>query len=469
MAAVLLGVLPLAVCAQSPEPSPTPVPKPSEPGSPVAITKIAGYVEKTERYGSVISSRNLVCVSFEKLAHRRLDGSVSELKLLQRDGTFSPGVEIRGYQGEAIGRADSHALSNCPEFSALVPGVSDAISTSIRPIAAVYEDGTTWLSSRPPLALSTPPPVVAESEPPPPCDAAHHAGYIAVVSGGGTLAKGAAQLISIFAPGRRTPSATLTYPKCCVMAIAFDPAGDLIVGTQGIHAGLQLYAPGSTEPTRSLADHDGFSIAHDDAGDLAIGGYNSGPDVAVYPQDGAPYRIVGQPVPGGLAMSPAGELALIEYKSRMLRIYPRGATSPAREIAFDTAATVRKDVGPIGAVAYDRKGNLAVLDYLGRTIRIFEPGSDRPANTLSTLDGNAMAFDGSGRLAVISSLLTTIYGADGKIVRVITRGGGAIAAAAGTAVLSDQYRNEMVVVDLDAKQTTAIPLGTRPSEIAISP
>ena len=482
IAAVLLAVVPLTAGAQEPAPSPSPVPKPSEPGSPVAITKIASYVERTTQYGATLSARNLVCISFEnvsdrplksvtiQLAHQRLDGTVSEMKLLQRDGTFSPGVEIRGYQGERVGRPDSHALSNCPEFSALIPGLTDAVSTSIRPIAAVYEDGTTWVSARAPLAMSTPPPVVADAEAPPPWDAGHHAGYIAVVSGGGTLARGAPQLISIFAPGRRTASATLTFPKCCVMAIAFDGAGDLIVGTMGIHAGMQVYAPGATEPTRSLADHDGFSIAHDDAGDLAIGGYNSGPDVAVYPHDGAPFRITGQPVPEGLAMSPAGELALIEYKSRMVRIYPRGAPAPTREIPFDTAAAPKKDVGPVGSVAYDRKGNLAVLDYLGRTIRIFAPGQDRPAITIPTLGGDAMAFDGLGRLAVISPLLTTFYGADGKVATVVPRGGGAIAASGtGTAALSDQYRNEVVVLGTDAKPTTIIPIPTRPKGVAISP
>src|ERR1700676_3042269 len=136
--------MPLAVCAQEPSSSPSPIPKPSELGSPLAITKIASYTEKTERYGAVVASRNLVCISFEnisdrplksvtiQLAHQRIDGSVSELKLLQRDGTFSPGIEIRGYQGEKIGRPDSHALSNCPEFSALVPGLTDSVSTSIR-------------------------------------------------------------------------------------------------------------------------------------------------------------------------------------------------------------------------------------------------------------------------------------------------------------------------------------------------
>jgi hypothetical protein len=482
IAAVLLAAMPLAVCAQEPSPSPSPVPKPSEPGSPLAITKIASYTEKTTRNGATMSARNLVCISFEnisdrplksvtiQLAHQRRDGSVSELKLLQRDGTFSPGVEIRGYQGEKVGRPDSHALSNCPEFSELIPGLTDAAFTSIRPIAAVYEDGTTWVSARPPLALSTTPPVVAETEAPPPWDAAHHTGYIAVVSGGGTLARGAPQLISIFAPGRRTASATLTFPKCCVMAIAFGQSGDLIVGTTGIHAGLQVYAPGSTEPTRSLPDHDGFSIAHDDAGDLAIGGYNSGPDVAVYPRDGAPYRITGQPVPGGLAMSPAGELALIEYKSRMVRIYPRGAVTPAREITFDMASEVHKGVGPVGSVAYDRKGNLAVLDYLGHSVRIFEPGHDQPTVMFRTLGGNAMAFDGSGRLAVISPQVTTLYGANGKVVTVVTHGGGAIAAGgAGNAALSDQYRDEVVALDLDTKRMTIIPIPTRPSSVAISP
>jgi hypothetical protein len=476
LAAVVLG--PAGTDAQTAAP-----PKPSEPGSPVGITKLAGYTESTTRAGVTMSSAHLVCISFEnvsdktlksvtfELSHRRADGSASEVKTHRRDGTFSPGVEIRGYQGESVGRPDSHALSNCPEFAPLVPGLSGAIATVIRPIAATFEDGTTWTSARPPLTASTgptPAPIIAETEPAPPWDAAHHAGYLAVVSGGGTLGKPAPQLVSVYAPGRRIPSATFTFPKCCVMAVAFDGAGNLIVGTMGLHEGLLVYAPGSAEPTKRLSEHDGFSVAHDDAGDIAIGGYNSGPDIAVYPHAGNAYRITGQPVPGGLAMSAAGEIAVIEYKSRMVRTYAPGATTPSREIRFDTAENPRKDVGPIGTVAYDRGGNLAVLDYSGGTLRIFEPGHDQPAYNAHT-GGTTMAIDGMGRLFVVSALGTAVYDGHGTVVKTIAHGGGAVAAdASGRAAISDRIRNEVYVIDPDGKQFT-VPVPTGPGKLAISP
>jgi hypothetical protein len=475
-AAAVLG--PAAAGAQSAAP-----PKPSEPGSPVAITKVAGYTESTTRAGVTVSSTHLVCISFEnvsdktlksvtfELSHRRADGTASEVKTHRRDGTFSPGVEIRGYQGESVGRPDSHALSNCPPFSQLVPGLGDAIATVIRPIEATFEDGTTWTAARPPLTASagpTPAPVIAETEPAPPWDAAHHAGYLAVVSGGGTLAKPAPQLVSVYAPGRRIPSATFTFPKCCVMAVAFDGAGNLIVGTMGLHDGVLVYAPGSAEPAKRLPEHDGFSVAYDDAGDIAIGGYNSGPDIAVYPHAGNAYRITGQPVPGGLAMSPAGEIAVIEYKSRMVRTYAAGATTPSRQIPFDTAEKPRTDVHPLGKIAYGANGDLAVLDYSGGTIRIFEPGHDQPAYTVRA-GGTTLAIDGTGRLFVGGSQGTAVYDAHGNVLSTISHGGSAIAAdRTGRAAISNRYRNEVYVIDGDGKQFT-VPVPTGPSEIAISP
>jgi len=144
--------------------------------------------------------------------------------------------------------------------------------------------------------------------------------------------------------------------------------------------------------------------------------------------------------------------------------------TPAREITFDMASEVHKDVAPVGSVAYDRKGNLAVLDYLGHSVRIFEPGHDQPTISFSARTGNAIAFDAAGRLAVVSLLVTTIYGADGKVVTTVSRGGGAIAAgAAGNAAISDPYRDEVVVLDFDTKRTTIIPIPTHPSKVAISP
>jgi hypothetical protein len=351
----------------------------------------------------------------------------------------------------------------------VIPGIGDAPFTVVRPIAATYEDGTGWASATAVSTVPTPVPMAADDTPPPAWDATHHTGYVAVESGGGTPDKPAPYLISLFAPGHRAPSATLTFPKCCVMAIAFDPSGGLLVATMGLHEGLLMFAPGATKPTKSFADHDGFALAVDDAGDLAIGGFNSGPDVAVYPSDGAAYRIPGQPVPGGLAFGPNGELALAEYKSGNVRIYPRGASAPAREFPLSSVATPR-GMYIVGSLTYDRAGDLAVYDFRAGVVRVYPPGSDQPAYAVPARYASGVAFDGSGNLVISSNLVTSVYAPRAVTpTKTIVRGGAALAAdARGRFVIADPFRNELIVVDTDGRQTV-VPGFDRPSHVVISP
>jgi hypothetical protein len=359
-------------------------------------------------------------------------------------------------------------MSNCPVFAPAIPGAGDAVLTVIRPIAATFEDGTTWTSAGPPVVATTPvpkPTAVVESDAPP-WDAGHHTGYVAVL----TDSRTAPQQVLIFAPGRRGPSATLTFEHCCTQAVAFDRTGNLIVGTMSRHTGVLVYAPGAHEPTKTLADHDGFSIAYDDAGDVAIGGYNSGPDVGVFPANAAVYRVPGQPVVHGLAMAPNGELAMIDYKSRMVRTYAPGTTTPAREIAFDSVPATPNGVPPLGSVAYDRDGRLAVFELLRQTVRVYNRGSVAPAFTIP-VRASAIAFDGAGRLYAVTPSATLRFGRDGGApATVLTHGGVALAVDASGARLAimSSAREEVVVAE-DGGSQTVIPVGAIPRAIAISP
>ena len=69
---------------------------------------------------------------------------------------------------------------------------------------------------------------------------------------------------------------------------------------------------GASSPTATLPAQSGFSLAVSIFGDVAVGGYNFGSTIAVYPAGVAAnvYHLPGLPAFQGLAFSPSGELAV---------------------------------------------------------------------------------------------------------------------------------------------------------------
>lgn len=237
------------------------------------------------------------------------------------------------------------------------------------------------------------------------------------------------QSIAIFAPGQSTASTTITFNGCCIYAIAFDAQANLIVST--IYGGLFFYPPGSTTSTKSLPAQGGTSLAVSQLGDIAIGGYNSGPSVAVYPNESssAMYDVPGAPAFGGLAFSPSGELA-VPMADGTVETFPHGSTVANRTLPVDL---IGPGVGHLNeaVVAYDGLGNLALSSPFLTTVSIYAPGSTSPSYTVSGFNSvESLVFDATNRLIVGNGSSIEIFAAGSStLVKTISTASESVALA----------------------------------------
>jgi hypothetical protein len=216
------------------------------------------------------------------------------------------------------------------------------------------------------------------------------------------------QYIAIFAPGQGTASATITFNGCCIYAIAFDSQANLLVSTAS--GGIFFYPPGSTTSTKSLPAQGGFSLALSQLGDIAIGGYNSGPSVAIYPNESssAMYDVSGQPAFGGLAFSPSGELA-VPMANGTVETFSHGSATANRTLPVDLIGGGGVN---LAVVAYDGLGNLALSSPLLTTVSIYAPGATSPSYTVSGFNTvQSLVFDATNRLIVGDGASIKIFAA----------------------------------------------------------
>jgi hypothetical protein len=242
-----------------------------------------------------------------------------------------------------------------------------------------------------PIATPAPSPVATTAAGVPAWTATQHTGYVAYDYGSS---------IAIYAPGQSTPSATLPYNG---WQLYFDSAANLVVATSN---SVLRFAPGATTPTTTYPAQGGFSLAIDGLGDIAVGGYNMGPTVAVYPGGvaSAIYRVPGQPSFSGLALSPTGELA-VPTSTGDLMTFPRGSTTSNR--------TIPLHIGTFNeiTVAYDGNGNLATTtDLYSDALAIYPPGATTPSVTIPyAYYVIGMVFDAANNLLVEGGGRLTVY------------------------------------------------------------
>jgi hypothetical protein len=201
--------------------------------------------------------------------------------------------------------------------------------------------------------------------------------------------------IAFYRVGQSTPLRTITYNGCCGWQLLFDPQGDLIMSTT---TDVEYYAPNATTPFKILPQG-GFSMALSAQGDVAVGGYNMGSTVAVFPGGvaSAVYRIPGQPADQSLAFSPSGELA-VPQADGTVKTFPHGSTVANRTIPVNSIAPSGVN---IAEVAYDRNGNLALSVYPETAISFYPPGATTPSYTIPLPSGvDSFTFDASNNLVV---------------------------------------------------------------------
>lgn len=203
------------------------------------------------------------------------------------------------------------------------------------------------------------------------------------------------QQITFYRVGQSAPLRTITYNGCCAWQLAFDPQGDLIMSTT---TDVEYYAPNATTPFKILP-HGGFSMALSAQGDIAVGGYNMGSTVAVYPGGvaSAGYQIPGQPAFQSLAFSPSGELA-VPQADGTVKTFPARSTVANRTIPVHSIAPSGVNTADL---AYDRNGNLALAVYPENAIAFYPPGATAPSYTIPLPSGvDSFTFDASNNLVV---------------------------------------------------------------------
>jgi len=277
-------------------------------------------------------------------------------------------------------------------------------------------------------ATPTPSPTPAPTASPAPTP-----GIMAIGWGGNTP-----ETVAVYRVGQSTPLRTFSF-TCCGWQLAFDAQGDLIMATSN---DVEFYAPNATTPFKTLPQG-GFSMALSAQGDVAVGGYNMGSTVAVYPGGvaSAVYRIPGQPAFHSLAFDASGELA-VPQADGTVKTFPHGSTTANRTIPVNGLA-------PSGVnftqLAYDRNGNLALAPYPENAIAFYPPGSTTASYTVPLASGvDSFTFDAANDLIVgnrtsirvfaagTSTLIRTVSNVDGYVVAVDPLGNIPFAGYGGT-------------------------------------
>jgi len=236
-------------------------------------------------------------------------------------------------------------------------------------------------------------------------NATQHTGYVAI-SYNGNLP----QYIGIYAPGQSTASTIMTVNGCCVEQLQFDSNGNLLVATT--QSGILKAPPGATDLSSFLPSQSGFSLGINAADTLAVGGYNMGVNVAVYPAESAAakYSVPGQPAFSSLAVSPSSEVAVPQSNGSVMT-YPRGSTTANRTLNF--AGLLAPSGINSAVVAYDANNNLAVSGFMIGTVSVFAPGATTASYSIpGLLEAQALNFDGRGRLIIgtNTSIVITVNG-----------------------------------------------------------
>ncbi|HEX3464237.1 MAG TPA: hypothetical protein VHS78_09355 [Candidatus Elarobacter sp.] len=216
----------------------------------------------------------------------------------------------------------------------------------------------------------------------------------------------APQAIAFFTVGQTTPTRTMTIAGCCFWQLQYDAQGDLLVADD---TQVSIYPPGSSTASRTLPQG-GFSMVVGSQGDVAVGGYNMGSTVAVFPNGSTTgsYRVPGQPAFQSLAFSPTGEL-VVPQSDGTVKTFPHGSTTANRTFAVN-------GIAPSGVnttrVAYDHHGNLALSLFPFTSISVYAPGSTTAAYSITGFtEARAFLFDLTDRLVVSEGALgTKLYG-----------------------------------------------------------
>ena len=194
----------------------------------------------------------------------------------------------------------------------------------------------------------------------------------AMTSGTLYVANYYASTISVFPPGKKSPSRTISSGISYPNSLTVDKAGNLYVGNYGTPSGsltssISIYSPGSSKPGRVIANgvFGPFALAIDRSGKLYVAN-NGGDTVTIYPRGStSPSETLTQGVrgPEALAFDRSRNLYVANFDTSTVTAYAPGKTKPLK--------TFKQDLAGPGSLATDSANNLYVANQQNKSITIY--------------------------------------------------------------------------------------------------
>jgi hypothetical protein len=206
----------------------------------------------------------------------------------------------------------------------------------------------------------------------PPSASFDRAGSQAVTSGTLYVANYYASTISVFSPGKKSPSRTISSGISYPNSLAIDKAGNLYVGNYGTPSGsltssVSVYSRGSSQPSRTIVNgiFGPFAMAIDRSGKLYVAN-NGGDTVTVYaPGSTSPVETITQGVrgPEALAFDSSRNLYIANFDSSTVTVYAPGKVKPMK--------TFERDLAGPASLAMDSAKNLYVANQQNKSITTY--------------------------------------------------------------------------------------------------
>jgi DNA-binding beta-propeller fold protein YncE len=204
--------------------------------------------------------------------------------------------------------------------------------------------------------------------------------------------------VVIYAPGKLSPSLTLSQDLEMPQGVAVDASGDVWITNRGDNPGIAVFPPGKTEPSAYITNaliQKPIEDFFDGAGNL----YFSDPSTGVSEIPSGSQRVFSLGLQGltqatGITLAPSGNLYVGDYKNgpHVVRVYTLGELRPKHDLAGKEGSYYIAD-GSIGL-----SNDIFVGDWASPRVFIYRDGDKHWYSVIDTPGANAggVAFKPAG-------------------------------------------------------------------------